>query len=86
MGRSVGLLLAWLLNPLTTPCWSSVMSEQKVEKRNWLFFFPMYGIDITDVEHDLDSPMFGDWTIVSSEHLPDIKKLHHIPHFQRWHL
>ncbi len=49
------------------------MNEQVITNQNWLIFFPMYGIDITDAEHDLDKPMFGDCTIVSSKHVPELK-------------
>lgn len=35
----------------------------------WWAFYPLVGIDITDSEPDLDTPLFGDCTIISRRHI-----------------
>jgi hypothetical protein len=42
---------------------------------NWWVFFPILGIEITDEQHDLDQPIFGDATLVSKSHIAQIVPL-----------
>ena len=50
-------------------------NNQSSEKKSaWWIFFPLKGLDIIDQDHDLDSPLFGDSTVISKSHIPSIVK------------
>ena len=51
------------------------MSDKASDRIPWWIFYPLKGFDIADEEHDLSNPMFGDTTIVSKRHMPQIIKL-----------
>src|SRR4051794_32752805 len=51
------------------------MSDSARVQDTWWILYPMYGLEITDEKADLDHPMFGDCTIVSKQHFPQIADL-----------
>ncbi len=50
------------------------MSKKKTSPTTLWFLYPVFGLEITDKEDDLDSPMFEDATIISKRHLMKILK------------
>lgn len=51
------------------------MSSSPSAATMWWTFFPLKGLDITDRGHDLDTPLFGDATIISKRHVRQIVPL-----------
>ena len=45
------------------------------EKKTWWFLFPLRGLDISDDQHDLENPIFGDFCIISRKHLKDLVQM-----------
>ncbi len=45
------------------------------ENNAWWVLFPFRGLDITDEQHDLFRPVFGDFTVVSKKHIQQIISL-----------
>lgn len=51
------------------------MSGPEEQPRQWWMFYPIKGLDVTDEEHDLLDPMFGDCTLISRNHIQQIVPL-----------
>jgi len=51
------------------------MSGSEEQPKQWWMFYPIKGLDITDTEHDLLDPMFGDCTLISRHHIQQIVPL-----------
>jgi hypothetical protein len=51
------------------------MSGIEEQPRQWWMFYPIKGLDITDEEHDLLNPMFGDCTLISRNHIRQVVPL-----------
>jgi hypothetical protein len=59
------------------------VSVTNKQEQTWWSLFPFRGIDISNKHHDLHHPLFGDATLVSVRHLPQIiatLKLDNDPH------
>src|SRR6266496_5095186 len=48
------------------------LPDDRKQERTWWNLFPFRGIDITDRRHDLRRPLFGDVTLLSVRHLPQL--------------
>jgi len=48
------------------------MAQEEKKRGTWWVLYPLEGMSISDREHDLDRPMFGDATIISGRHISHI--------------
>ena len=48
------------------------MTEQALNETTWWVLYPLKGLDIADAQHDLQTPMFGDATVLSRKYIRDI--------------
>src|SRR5690349_19819644 len=51
------------------------MSSSEDPIRTWWIFYPLKGLEIIDVRHDLLQPIFGDIALISKKHIRQIVPL-----------
>src|SRR5690348_12769127 len=51
------------------------MSKLSSLSENWWFLYPVTGLSLLDDSHDLEQPMLGDATILSTQHVDQIMAL-----------